>query len=125
MSRIQCRSSIALAAVVLALLSSRPAEAQVVFPGPPPHHAGGLHDPITGVQYDRANQAKAEWHLHCVQAKLRHDAERGHSAAVDCDVRRIDKLMYRIAVDEWLIRMNTLHDPGYYPIRNDAAWCWP
>ena len=41
MSRLQCRGSIAGAAVVVALLSSRPADAQVgVDPGPPRERGG-------------------------------------------------------------------------------------
>jgi hypothetical protein len=126
MSRIQCRGSIAMAAVVVALLSSRPANAQVGFdPGPPREPGGLLNNLVTGVQYDRVNQAKAEWHLQCLQGKLRRDAERNNSAAVDRDVRRIDNLRYRIVVDKWLIRKNSLQDPGWYPypIRMDAISC--
>ena len=48
-----------------------------------------------------------------------------HSAAVGRDVRRIDNLRYRIVVDEWLIRKNSLLDPGCYPypIRLDPMSC--
>ena len=50
MSRLQCRGSIARAAVVVALLSSRPADAQLgVDPGPPREHGGLLNTFITGV----------------------------------------------------------------------------
>ena len=127
MSRLQCRGSIARAAVVVvALLSSRPADAQVgTDPGPPREPGGLLNNLVTGVQYDLVNQAKAERRLQHVQAKLRRDAERCNSAAVDRDVRRIDNLKYRIVVDEWLIRKNSLCDPGYYPhpLRLDAMSC--
>ena len=126
MSRLQCRGSIALAAVVVALLSSRPADAQVSNdPGPPRQPGGLLNNLVTGVQYDIVNQAKAERRLQYLQAKLRRDAERGHSAAVDRDVRRIENLRYRIVVDEWLIRKNSLCDPGCYPypLRMDAMSC--
>jgi hypothetical protein len=122
MSRLQCRGSIAGAAVVVALLSSRPAHAQVgVDPGPPREHGGLLNNLITGVEYDILNQAMAEHRLQKLQAKLRHDAERGDSAAVDCDVRRIDNLKYRIVIDEWLIRWNSRQYPDFYPIRTDAV----
>ena len=67
------------------------------------------------------NQAKAERRLQNLQAKLRRDAERGDSAAVDRDVYRIDNYKYRIVVDEWLIRKNSLLDPGCYPA--DPARC--
>jgi hypothetical protein len=124
MSRLQCQGSIALTAVVVALLSSRPADAQVVVdPGPPRQPVGLLNSLVTGVWYDVVNQAKAEHRLPHLQAKLSRDAERGDLAAVDCDVRRIDKLKYRIAVDEWLIRKNSLQCTGYYPIRFDALPC--
>jgi hypothetical protein len=126
MSRIQCRGSIALAAVVVALLSTRPADAQVGFyPGPPREPGGLVNNLVTGVEYDILNQAKAERRLQQVQAKLRRDANHDNSAAVDRDVRRIENLRYRIVVDEWLIRKNLLLDPGCYPlpVRMDAMSC--
>ena len=126
MSRLQGRGSIARAVVVVALLSSRPADAQISDdPGPPREPGGLVNNLLTGVQYDIANQAMADKHLRHVQAKLRRDAERGHVAAVDRDVRRIDGLKYRIVVDEWLIRKNSLCNPGYYPypLRLDAMSC--
>ncbi len=58
MSRLQCRGSIAGAAVLVALLSSRPADAQIgVDPGPPREPGGCLNSVITGVEYDIVNQA--------------------------------------------------------------------
>ena len=122
MSRLQCRGSIAGAAVVVALLSSRPADAQVgVDPGPPREPGGLLNALVTGVHYDVVNQALAERRLQNLQAKLRRDAERGDMAAVDCDVCRIDNVKYRIAIDEWLIRWNSRQYPDFYPIRTDAV----
>jgi hypothetical protein len=61
------------------------------------------------------SQAIAEHHLQKLQAKLRRDAERGDIAAIDRDVRRIDKLNYCIAMDEWLIRWNLRQYPDFYP----------
>ncbi len=120
MSRLQCRGSIAGAAVVVVLLSSRPADAQVgVDPGPPRESGCLLNTLVTGVHYDMVNQALAEHRLQCLQAKLRRDAERGDIAAVDCDVRRIDNVKYRIVIDEWLIRWNSREYPCFYPIRTD------
>ena len=122
MSRLQCRGAIAGAAVVVALLSSSPADAQVgVDPGPPREPGGLLNNLLTGVEYDIVNQALAEHRLQHLQAKLRRDAERGHIAAVDRDVRRIDNVKYRITIDEWLIRWNSREYPGFYPIRTDAV----
>jgi hypothetical protein len=122
MSRLQCRVSIAGAAVVVALLSSRPANAQVgVDPGPPREPRCLLNDLVTGVEYDILNQALAEHRLQKLQAKLRRDAERGDAAAVDCDVRRIDNVKYRLVIDEWLIRWNSRQYPDFYPIRTDPV----
>ncbi len=122
MSRLQCRRSIAGAAVVVALLWSRPADAQIgVDPGPPREPGGLCNNLITGAEYDIVNVALAEHRLQKLQAKLRSDAERGDMAAVDCDVRQIDNVMYRIAIHEWLIRWNSRHYPDFYPIRTDAV----
>jgi hypothetical protein len=125
MARLEYRSSIARAAVVVALLSSRPAAAQVINPGPPQQPGGLYNDVITGVAYDRINQAMAEHRLQQLQEKQARDAQRCNSAAVDRDARRIENLRYRIVVDEWLIRINTLHDPGWYPypLRLDPMSC--
>ncbi len=124
MSRLQYRGSIAVAAVVFALLWSRPADAQIgVDPGPPREPGGLLNNLITGVKYDIVNQALAEHHLQILQAKLRYDTERGDRAAVDHDVRQIDKIKYRIVMDEWLIRWNSRQYPDFYPIRTDPVSC--
>jgi hypothetical protein len=124
MSRLQCRRAIAGAAVVVALLSSRPASAQVgVDPGPPREHPGCVNAIVTGAEYDIVNVALAEHRLQKLQAKLRGDAERGDMAAVECDVRRIDNVMYRIAIHEWLIRWNLRQYPDFYPIRTDPVSC--
>jgi hypothetical protein len=124
MSRRQCRVLIAGAAVAAALLSSRAADAQVgIDPGPPREHGGLCNALVTGVAYDVVNQALAEHRLQKLQAKLRHDAERGDTGAVECDVRRIDKVKYRIVIDEWLIRWNSRQYPDFYPIRTDPVSC--
>ena len=126
MSRLQCRGSIAWAAVVGALLSSRPADAQfVVAPGPPRQPGGLVNDMVTGVWYDSVNQAKAVKRVQQLQAKLRRDSERGDAAAADRDAYWIGAYNYRIAVDEWLIRKNSLQDPGCYPplLRLDPMTC--
>jgi hypothetical protein len=122
MSRLHFRGSIAGAAVVIALFWSGPADAQVgVDPGPPREPVGLLNNLITGVEYDVVNQALAEHRLQKLQAKLRRDAERGDRAAVDCDIRRIDNIKYRIAIDEWLIRWNSRQYPDFYPIWTDSV----
>ena len=122
MCRLQCRVSIAGAAVLVALLSSRTADAQVgVDPGPPREPGGFCNAVVTGAEYDIVNQALAEHRLQKLQAKLRRDAERGDMAAVDHDVRRIDNVQYRIAIDDWLIRWNLRQYPDFYPIRTDAV----
>ncbi len=115
MSLLQCRGTIAGTALVVALLSSRPTNAQIGYPFPmqsPPDMSSPF---VTGVWYDAANQAKAERQLQHAQAKLGRDAERGDSVAVDSDVRRIERYRFRIVVDEWLIRKNSLQEPGCYP----------
>ncbi len=122
MCRLQCRVLIAGAAVLVALLSSRAADAQVgVDPGPPREPGGFCNAVVTGAEYDIVNLALAEHRLQKLQAKLRRDAERGDMAAVDHDVRRIDNLKYRIAIDDWLIRWNLRQYPDFYPIRTDAV----
>jgi hypothetical protein len=124
MSRLQCRGSIALAAVLVALLLSATADAQVVVVVPSPRqpkHPG--HPLVTGVAYDVKNQEMAERKLEKLQAKSRRDAERCDSDAADHDARRINELRYRIVVDEWLIRWNSLHNPGSYPLRIDTMSC--
>lgn len=126
MSNLVCRGLIAHVALAAALLWSTPAVAQVGYDPGPPREPGGLwNNLMTGVHYDVVNQAKAEHHLHHVQAKLMRDAERGHSSAVDHDLRRIHNLRYRIVVDEWLIRKNMGDNPGYYPypLRMDPISC--
>ena len=121
MSRLQCRGSIARAALVVAVLSSRSADAQLVDPPGLTEKPRGVGNPfVTGVWYDVVNKAKAEQRLLNLQVKLRRDAERGDSAAVNRDVRMIDRDKYRIAVDDWLIRKNLLQDLCYYPVRTDA-----
>jgi hypothetical protein len=118
---LQCRGSIAQAAVVVALLWSRPAGAQVgVVPRDPLESGGLVNRVVTGVQYDIANQAKAEHRLNHLQAKFRRDTERGNSDAMGRDAGRIDKVRYRIAVDDWLIRKNSLQDPCYYPFHRQV-----
>lgn len=120
----QCRGSIAGAAVVVALLCSRPAAAQVVgAPGPHQPPRGSFSGLGTGIQYDILNQAKAERRLQFVESKLRRDLARGKTAAADFDARWLDYVKYRMAVNVWLIRKNSLQDPGYYPVRTDPISC--
>ena len=91
-------------------------DAQVgVYPPRPVEPGGLVNNVITGVQYDIVNQAKAERRLHHVEAKLRRHAEHGWSDAAAHDARRIHYLRNRIAVDEWLIRWNSLQCAGPYP----------
>ena len=121
MLTLSLRSSIARAAVVV-LFWSGAANAQNYAP---PQPAGLVGNVISGVQYDIVNQAMAERQLQHAQAKLRRDAERGNPAAVDRDARRIANLRFRITVDEWLIRKNSLQEPGCYPypVRLDPMSC--
>jgi hypothetical protein len=67
---------------------------------------------------DRALAERKLWHL---EAKLGHHGERGDAAGVGRNLYRINEVKYRMAVDDWLIRMQSLHDPGYYPPRTDAV----
>src|SRR4051794_11479297 len=124
MSKLQCRGSIALVAVAAALLCSRPAEAQVGH-GPGYGHGGLFGNAGTGFPFEVVDQAKAERRLEHVEAKLSRDAERGNAEAVDRDSRRIHRLRYRIAVDDWLTRKNQNCDTGPfpYPFRIDPMSC--
>ena len=134
MSRHQYRGAFALAALVAALLSSRTADAQgcaggvcdgktcvdpTGIPGTP------VNDLITGIKYDRVNQALAVHHLRKAQERLARDAQQCRPDAAGRDARRVRALRYRIVVDEWLIRKNSLCDPGYYPYpyRLDCISC--
>ncbi len=124
MSRLQCRSSIAGAVVVIALFSSRPADAQVgIDPGPPRECQDLGNRLITGAQYDIINQKLAVKQLEKMRAKLSYDSQAGDIAAVEHDKRRIGNLEYRIAMDEWLIRWNLRQYPNFYTIRTDPVSC--
>ncbi len=112
MPNLQCRGSIALAAVVVALLWSRPTAAQV---GPPQGHGRLWNNLVTGTYVEIVDQAKAEQRLEHLEAKLRRDAARGNAAAAERDARRIVKTRFRIGVDEWLIRYNSCQQLGPYP----------
>ncbi len=112
MPNLQCRGSIVLAAVVVALLWSRPTAAQV---GPPHGHGGLWNNLVTGTYVEIVDQAKAEQRLEHLEAKLRRDAARGNAAAAERDARRIAKTRFRIGVDEWLIRYNSCQQLGPYP----------
>ena len=103
----QYRGLVVWAVLVVVSLSSRVAKAQ---------EPGGLyHNLVTGVAYDLTNRSLAENHLQHLQTK----PVRGHFASPERRGQRINDLRYRIAVDCWLIRKNSLQDPGYYPIRTD------
>ncbi len=118
MSMLTCRYSIAVAAVGVALFTSTAADAQVIggpYATPPPQ--GFLNDLVTGAEYDIVNQAKAEQRLGRLQSRLQRDSQRGDMPAVNRDSRQIANTRYRIAVDEWLIRKNTLRETCYYPVR--------
>ena len=122
MSRLHCRGLIAGAAIVVALLSSTTATAQIgVDPGPPREHPGFCRNVITGAEYDILNVAMAERRLQCLQEELRSDTERGDIAAADEDARRIANVHYRIAIHEWLIRWNSRQYPCFYPIWTDPC----
>jgi hypothetical protein len=121
MFTLPCRGSIALAAVVVVLLSSRAADAQCFAPGRHRQPCGCAevlvrgNDLINGVKYDRVNQKLAVHRLQHLEAKLRSDSERGCPAAVNRDVRQIEYTRYRISMDEWLIRWNSQQDPCFVP----------
>lgn len=114
MSRSAYRGLFALAAVVVVLHSSRPATAQVVAVSPR-QPIRPLRALVYGSWFEMGHQAKAERRVDHLQAKLNRDAERGDGDAVSQDVRRIDDTQHRIAVDEWLIRMNSYQEPVCYP----------
>ena len=112
MPKLRCRGSNALAAVVVALLWSRPTAAQV---GPPHGHGGLWNNLVTGTYVEIVDQAKAEQRLEHLEAKLRRDAARGNAAAAERDARRFARSRFRIGVDEWLIRYNSCQQLGPYP----------
>ena len=116
MSKRRCRRVVALVAVVVGLLGARPAVGQVALgPVDPPERGGLLNNMAAGRQYDIMNQAHAEKQLDHVQARLRRDVERCNAAGAERATRRIQSLRYRIVVDRWLIRQNSLVNPGCYP----------
>ena len=119
MSKLQFRGSIAGAAIMIALFSSSSADAQVSESSPTGQPDDLYTRVITGVQYEIVNQAKAQQRLVRLQEKLQRDRQGGNPAAVDRDVLWLDRTRYRMAVNCWLIRKNSLLDPGYYPIRTD------
>jgi hypothetical protein len=112
MPNLQCRNSIALAAVVVALLWSRPAAAQV---GPPNGRGGLWNSLVIGTNVEITDQAMAERRLGYLEAKLRRDAARGNAAAAERDAFRIARTRFRIGVDEWLIRYNSCQQLSPYP----------
>jgi hypothetical protein len=122
MSSLLCRGSIAAAAVLVALLSSKPVAAQIgVDPGPPRERRTLCRDIITGAEYDVVNVAMAQHRLEYFQAKLMRDSEQGDTAAVEDDILRIQKVKYRIAMHEWLVLWNSRQYPCFYPIRTDEC----
>jgi hypothetical protein len=122
MPNLPCRGSIAQAAVVVALLWSMPAVAQV---GPPREHGGLYNNLVTGACVEIVDQAKAERCLQRLEARLQRDTARGNAAAVDRDYCRIHNVRFRIGVDEWLIHYNTCQEllPYPDPIRLDPLTC--
>ena len=112
MPNIQCRGSIALAAILVTLLCSRPAATQI---GLPHGHGVSWNDLVTGTYVEIIDQAKAERRLEHLEAKLRRDAARGDAAVAERDAFRTAKTRFRIAVDEWLIRYNSCQQLGPYP----------
>ena len=107
MSTLQFRGSIVLLTVLAASLSARFAQAE---------EPGGLYNNlVTGVGYDLANKSLAEQKLQRLQTR----PVQGHFASPERRAQRVNDVKYRIAVDCWLIRKNSLLDPGYYPIRTD------
>lgn len=116
MSTIRSRMLIAGAIAALATAAASPAKAQ--FIGDPAQRRFGQPSApnfATGRQYDIANQAMAEHKLGASQARLQRHLERGNTAAADREAWRSENFRYRIAVDEWLIRKNSMCDPGRYP----------
>ena len=115
MSRTLCRGLIATAAILVAMLASQPARAQVPCrPGYPCEPGGFYNNTITGVQYDLMNQAHAAKQLRHVESKLSRSAAQ-HPAAAARDVRRIARLEHRMMVNDWLIRYNSCQELTPYP----------
>ena len=107
MSTLQDRGSIIGATVLVVALAAQFTRAE---------EPGGLYNNVvTGVGYDLANKSLAEQKLYRLQTR----PVQGHFASPERRAQRINDVKYRIAVDCWLIRKNSLLDPGYYPIRTD------
>lgn len=109
MRRALSRGLIPLAALVVVLLSSRPADAQVYgVPGPPRQHGGMFHALATGSWYEMMAQKHAERRIQRLQTRLG-----GDPAAAGCDINRIDNLRFSIMVDSMVIGMTSSPEYGY------------
>ena len=122
MSRIRCRAAIAGVVAVVALFSSRPADAQLFDDAGRPRQPSLFRGQIPGAQYEIANLAMAERDLANREERA---GQEGHPGAADRNARRIESLRYRIVVDHWLIRKQYQCDPGNYPypLRLDPISC--
>ncbi len=122
MSTLQRRGSLALVAILVALGSYCPVQAQVGGDFRPFRPQDGAFNQLNiGVTYDRVNQAKAERNLRFHEEKLKRDAANCKTGAEHHDIRRIGALKYRIAVDEWLIRKNLTGELYGYPPLTDPV----
>lgn len=111
MTRMQRRAALAGAVAIAALCAPRSASAQNTLGAPMAH--------------EFADRARTEHRLGFRQARLERNAARGDGAAVAQDARQVEKLQYRLTVDNWLIRKNAQCDPGFYPhsLRLDPITC--
>lgn len=122
MSTTLCRGTIFSGAVLVALLSANPVEAQhCCNQGTPCHHRGlcepgGLWNNVaTGVQYDLLNQEHAAKQLRHAESRLGNDLAQQNQPAASRESFRIARLQHRMRVNDWLIRYNTCQELTPYP----------
>lgn len=106
--------------VGIAFFSARTTMAQLYPPSPRWAYGNGfIYDPHYATLAERYDHKCAEHQLAHLESKIARDQACGNPAKNERRLLWMNELRFRLAADEWLIRMNSLQDPGYYPYRTD------